>query len=109
MAGVAVRLAAEQLVPSHLVCGQCGIALQPGIELRGERTDRVTFLECAKGLGPVIVHLVGAGAVSRTERNLRSAPANIRHLAYLRSVGREIDRERALSPYLLKQGSVRSQ
>src|SRR6201987_3979055 len=98
MAGVAVRLAAEQLVPSQLVCCQCRIALQPSIEFRGERTDRVTLFECAEGLGPVIVNLIGAGAVSGTERNLRSAPPNIRHGAYLRSVGWKIDCERALSP-----------
>src|ERR1700760_2832595 len=109
MAGVAVRLAAEQLVAGHLVCCQCRIALQPGIEFRGERTDRVTLLECAEGLGPVIVNLIGAGAVSGTERNLRGAPADIRHGAYLCSVGWKIDRERALSPYLLKEWSVCSQ
>src|ERR1700733_11019017 len=109
MARVAVAFAAEQIVPGHLVGGQCGIALQEGIEFRGERTDRVTFLECAKGLGPVIVHLIRTGAVRRTERNLISAPANIRHGAYLRNVGWEIDGERALSPYLLKKRPVYSQ
>src|ERR1700751_2110107 len=109
MTGVAVRLAVEQLVPGQLVCCQCGTALQPGIELRGKRSDRVTVLERADCMGPVIIDVIGAGAVSRTERNLRSTPANIRHGAYLRSVRWEIDRERALSPYLLKQRPVHSQ
>src|SRR5260370_41566359 len=113
MACVAIPFATKQGVPGRLVCCQRVLARYEGVEFRRERADRQALLECANGLRPVIINLIRAGAVSRTQRNWRGAPAEhrgpIRSSADLRNIGWEIDFERARPKYLLKERSVHSQ
>src|ERR1700730_9402574 len=97
MACVAIPFATKQGVPGRLVCCQRVLARYEGVEFRRKRADSQAFLECADGLRPVIVDVIREGAVSRSQHNWCSAPAergsSIWRGADLRNISREGDVE----------------
>src|SRR5882757_5323345 len=110
MAGVAISFAPEQVVPGLLVCCQRVIAFQVRVEFRREGADLHGLLVGVKGLPPVVVGLVRAGAVFPAQPNRggvrtkrRSAS---RGCADLRGIGWKSDIQRAAPPYLLEERFV---
>src|SRR5258707_12656182 len=71
MAGVAVRFATEQVVTSHLICGQriCGWVIQEGVEFRRKGADIRRSFILIKRLCPVSVDIACDGAVRRRQFN----------------------------------------
>src|SRR5580700_5124380 len=69
MAGVAHRLAAEQIVATLFLRGQRsgGAVGQPGVEFRRERANAGGDFIGRNGLGKFVEGLAGASAVRRTE------------------------------------------
>src|SRR5213079_895702 len=106
--GIALRLAAKQIVACLFLRRELRLAGQHRVKLRAERRYLGRGFITGDGLGHLIVRRAGAAAVDRPEmdRQRVAGSRRPRPIADLLHVARPSDREGLLSPDVFKEGAI---